>query len=76
MARDSRYNALCLLDTERCILATSGLNYEQLLSDMCLKIDYVWEHSEELIQYIKGKELEITEKSLSNAELVKARFNL
>ncbi len=58
-------------DKERFMVDITSSDFEQLLSEACLKIDYVWENREQISRELKQKMPEVKERALVSAELVK-----
>lgn len=60
-----------VLDKERFMVDITSSDFDQLLSEACSKIDYVWENRERISQELKQKIPEVKERALLSAELVK-----
>lgn len=60
-----------VLDREKCMVDITSSDFDQLLSEVCSRIDYVWENREEISQKLRQIMPEVTKRALLSAELVK-----
>ncbi|MFC1928290.1 polysaccharide pyruvyl transferase family protein [Chloroflexota bacterium] len=64
-----------ILDPEGCIVDIRNSDYDQLLSQLCSKIDYVWENKEQIAKKLGERMPLLIEKAELSAKLVKEVFD-
>lgn len=60
-----------LLDTEKCVVNIMHSTQGELFSEICQKIDYVWENREQITRELKNNMPEMRERALLNVELIR-----
>jgi polysaccharide pyruvyl transferase WcaK-like protein len=63
------------LHQEECIIDVRNLNFDTFLSELLLKIDYVWSNREKIHNELKAIMETIVKKALLNAELTVELLN-